>query len=828
MRSSKHKYSIFLLLWLWTIRLPAQQNTGSLLFPADPTASFRLDGLDVRNWTVRRVADPRFNVIWNLKTPYSAAVNPYDFRLVGTPLTGIRKGDTLLATFWMRTLSSIYDQGHTRFVVERGRPPYPKSVEWFVASGPEWKQFQIPFVAAESDESTGYSAQFWISSGPQEIEVAGFEVRNYGQGVGFDSLGLKDYPYPNSSPTSAWRQAALQRIEKLRKGDFVLVLRDSQGRPLSGRKLRARMLRHAFGFGTAVDAQTLLGSSANSEKYRDFVFSNFNRITLENDLKWTEWDRSRTQALQAIDLLRGKGITQMRGHTLVWPGWEYLPEPLRGLQSNPTELRRRIDAHIADIMSATKGKLSEWDVLNEPYTNRDLQRVLGNAELARWFQLAQSADPNTLRYLNDFNIVEAGGNDVPHLAGLKEIIDILQKNNAPWDGIGIQGHFDQNLTGPEKLIEIWDDLASYRKPIQITEFDVNVRDENLQGAYTRDFLTAAFSHPAIQAITIWGFWEGRIFNSNNAMLRLDWTPKPNHRAWRDLVYKEWWTDVELTTSSEGVARIRGFAGDYEAIVEDGAKPITLSFRIEAGKSNYLFQGKQEQAAIQPSGIVNAASFKTGPVSPGEAVTIFGTGFGSDQLESAAPDSAGQLPLLLGDTRAFFDGKLAPLVNSTRNQISVLVPESVAGLTKVKVEHLGQASNEITLPVAAAQPGIFTYEGGTGQAVLLNNDSVGTFNSASNPALRGSVITFFLTGEGKTTPEIPSGQFPTPPFPRPTLPVQVLFGRSSGAVEFVGRIFPGVVQINARIPVTVETGDRIPLSAKVGGIDSQAGVTLAIR
>lgn len=825
---SKHVSLLFFFSLTMQSLLLAQQNPGSLLFPEDPSGRFRLDGMDQRNFTIRPVSDPRFNVIWNIKTPYPAAANPYDFRLVGTPVASIQKGDTLVATFWMRSISAAYGEGHTRFVVERGRPPYPKSVEWFLANGLDWKQFQIPFTAAESDDSSGYSAQFWVSSGPQEIEIAGFQIRNYGQGVKFSSLGLNSYPYPNAGLNASWRNAALKRIEKLRKGEMTIVLRDQDGKPLANRKLRARMIRHSFGFGSAVDAQTLLSSTADGQKYRDFVYSNFNRVTLENDLKWTEWERNRSAALQAIDLLRSKGISRLRGHTLVWPGWDYLPDRLRGLQGNPAELRKAIDAHIVDIMGATKGKLSEWDVVNEPYTNRDLQKILGNAELARWFQQAQSADPGADRFLNDFNIVEAGGNDTPHIAGLKEILGFIQQGNGPWSGIGIQGHFDQNLTDPEKVLAILDDLASYRKPIHITEFDVNVADEELQAAYTKDFLIAAFSHPSVEGISIWGFWEGRVYNRTNAMVRQDWSPKPNYAAWRQLVYKDWWTDLELNTSADGVARVSGFAGDYELILDPGPSQTTLPFQIEAGKIGYLFQGKGGQVSIPSTGVVNAATYLPGPVAPGQAVTIFGTGYGFEAIQIAAKGDDNSLPALLGETRVFFDGVAAPMIYSARQQLSAIVPNGVAGLTKMKVEFLGQMSNEVTLPVAAACPGIYTYAGGTGQAVILNNDSSGSFNSPNTPSSRGSVVSFFLTGEGKTTPEVGAGQFPQAPFPRPSQLAQVSFGTVQGVVEFIGRIYPGVVQVNARIPANAEIGDQVPLVMKIGSFSSQPGVWIAIR
>ena len=56
-------------------------------------------------------------------------------------------------------------------------------------------------------------------------------------------------------------------------------------------------------------------------------------------------------------------------------------------------LRARVNKHIADVMGYSKGKVTEWDVLNEPYTNKDLQAVLGDAEMTSWFRQARAADP---------------------------------------------------------------------------------------------------------------------------------------------------------------------------------------------------------------------------------------------------------------------------------------------------------------------------------------------------------------------------------------------------------------------------------------------------
>ena len=147
------------------------------------------------------------------------------------------------------------------------------------------------------------------------------------------------------------------------------------------------------------------------------------------------------------------------------------------------------------------------------------------------------------------------------------------------DVIGLQGHFDEAVTGPATVLRILDRFARFGKAIQVTEFDINTRDEQGQADYTRDFLTAVFSHPATDAFTMWGFWEGKMWQPNGALLRTDWTLKPNGQAFMDLVLKDWWTDVASVTGPDGVYATRGFLGDYRITVSVGDQEKTVLIKL---------------------------------------------------------------------------------------------------------------------------------------------------------------------------------------------------------------------------------------------------------
>ena len=107
-----------------------------------------------------------------------------------------------------------------------------------------------------------------------------------------------------------------------------------------------------------------------------------------------------------------------------------------------------------------------------------------------------------------------------------------------------------------------DRFARLGLPIAITEFDINSEDEQLQADYTRDFLTACFSHPAVSEIVTWGFWEKRHWFPKAALWRADWSLKPNGKAWVELTTRKWWTQASGTTDSQGRYGARGFLGQY--------------------------------------------------------------------------------------------------------------------------------------------------------------------------------------------------------------------------------------------------------------------------
>jgi uncharacterized protein (TIGR03437 family) len=230
-----------------------------------------------------------------------------------------------------------------------------------------------------------------------------------------------------------------------------------------------------------------------------------------------------------------------------------------------------------------------------------------------------------------------------------------------------------------------------------------------------------------------------------------------------------------------------------------------------------------------SGVVNAASFLSGPVAAGEVVIIHGKNIGpADQVQDFGNGET--YPTVLAGTRVFFDDVAAPLLYTSATQIIAVVPFEITGPgnTRMRVEFNRQPSDPVTLEVGPAAPGLFTQTAtGAGQLAASNED--GLQNSADNPAAPGSLVTFQATGGGQTSPRGVDGAILSEPVPHLLLPVTVEMGDQECEIVSAGPM-PGIVsgflQITARVPEGLS--GRVPVVMQVGGIPSQPGVTLEVR
>jgi len=192
-------------------------------------------------------------------------------------------------------------------------------------------------------------------------------------------------------------------------------------------------------------------------------------------------------------------------------------------------------------------------------------------------------------------------------------------------------------------------------------------------------------------------------------------------------------------------------------------------------------------------IVNSATLAPGPIAPGEIISIFGAGFDPNQ------------------TQLLFDGKPTTIFYAGTAQINALAPTDLApnSITDIGIMVNGAKVADVSSQVVSAAPGLFTT--GTGQAAAVNED--GTLNSESNPAARGSIVLIYATGQGQA----PNN-------------VSLKIGQYIAELLYAGPApgFPGLMQINAKVPGGFLPPGVQPVVLTVGSAVSQDGVTIAVR
>jgi uncharacterized protein (TIGR03437 family) len=270
----------------------------------------------------------------------------------------------------------------------------------------------------------------------------------------------------------------------------------------------------------------------------------------------------------------------------------------------------------------------------------------------------------------------------------------------------------------------------------------------------------------------------------------------------------------------------------------GPGPYTGSVALSAGGGTLQLNVTVTLTVTAPFpvivGVVNAASYQTGGISPGEIVTVFGTSLGPSTGVLAAIDSHGYIETSLANVKLTFNGYPAPILYASAGQINAIAPYELAGASNVSVEAtFGSArSNVMTVPVVLSAPGVFS-DNATGQGGGAILDVHYNLVSASNPVSGGAVIQIFATGQGQTRPGGVDGLIEplTLPLPAPLLSPGVTIGGVTATIQYAGAapgLVAGALQINAYIPDGLPSGPAA-LVVSFGGVDySQPGITVAIQ
>lgn len=507
--------------------------------------------------------------------------------------TAVSKGDVMLARLSMRTISARQESGESAVYAyfQEGHTPYTKSFISQLGTGREWKTFDFPFVA-HKDFTPGESIfELALGSLAQHVEVCGVQLLNFKNAVSVDELPVTRFTYAGRESDAPWRQKALKRIEEIRTAPLSIQVVNASGKPVKGAMVEVDMQQSDFIWGTAVNESALASEGAENDLYRKYLKELFNTGTIENGFKtggWA-WDLKRkANTLRSFEWLHSNGFRQ-RGHNLVWPAWKFNPSITKEIALTDTALfNRYIKSQFYERMAYTKHRVIGWDVVNEPMHEKEFFAYLPKDIMVEWFKLAQQLDPEAQLFINDYamlNCVQSPQN----INLFIETIQMLRQKGAPIGGIGVQGHVGRQPRNPEQVLTDLDLFLPTRLPVQITEFDINTPDEELQADYTRDFLIAVYSHPTVTGVILWGFWEAHHWKPDASMFRKDWTPKQNAAVWREWVTGKWKTYEQKATDRKGNVNVRGHLGKYKIRVTYKNEVKEVEFHLRKGENEVLIK-----------------------------------------------------------------------------------------------------------------------------------------------------------------------------------------------------------------------------------------------
>jgi len=321
-------------------------------------------------------------------------------------------------------------------------------------------------------------------------------------------------------------------------------------------------------------------------------------------MKFQNWDNPKTiydpiKTLSAVQWLKNHEIT-IRGHYLLWGALmeekRYKGKVSNNELNNTNLLRYHFSSFTEEVLTLFKEDVFEWDIINHPVTRNQkdqfrvngkritLQEYFGEEYYLNFLEKVKKIHPGIVSYVNESHILTRSGKKYYDYL---DLVTSLKENNARLDGIGFMSHFHhRDLPSIRSIKEKLDEFSTFGFKLKITEFDVLFgekfehyemsKDElDLQKQFTEDFLRICFSHPSVEGIILWGFWEGAHWYPAAALWDKDWNIKPNGQAWLDLVFKEWWTDEIHVVAQNEKIETRGFLGEYNLKIMDKLGNLVL-------------------------------------------------------------------------------------------------------------------------------------------------------------------------------------------------------------------------------------------------------------
>ena len=335
---------------------------------------------------------------------------------------------------------------------------------------------------------------------------------------------------------------------------------------------------------------------------RDEAGRQFNMMVCENEMKMETLQPSKGSfsfgsADQLVSFAQ-KNDMAIRGHCLVWhsqqPTWLSSDGKKNDKGWTRDEALELMKNHITEVLQHYKGKVREWDVVNECLDDNqtsvrnnpdsyDLRKqsvwwqAIGDDYIDSAFVYAHRADPDALLYLNDYGVELQGK---AKTAAFYNLAMRLKNDGIPIDGVGLQCHFSIGDVDSVKLDNTIRRFEEAGMKCIITELDMGIpstSEDNLleQARNYRVITDIMLNHDNCPSMLIWGIKDNDSWRSgsNPLLFTAGMDKKPAWFAVRSALRHR-----TLDPSSVGSVRRDGIATHSDVYTLDGRRVSGTNLR----------------------------------------------------------------------------------------------------------------------------------------------------------------------------------------------------------------------------------------------------------
>jgi GH35 family endo-1,4-beta-xylanase len=412
-------------------------------------------------------------------------------------------------------------------------------------------------------------------------------------------------------------------------------LLDKNGNPLQNTEVAVEQLNHQFLFGDnnwrmSAMVRNGMGNTDRLKYYRKRFAEVLN--SLNTTVYWTERprnDAAKTQDFQgevrwddfeeSVNWANANGLVA-KGHPMYWTVPKAIPE---WLAKYPYETHMKfVEVRIRNLAARFKNRVKIWDAVNEmlwephpknlakrqwPWWETTENMVDYIGKVISW---AREEDPNALYTINDYGLSSTkfgektaqNGKLVNAKVQRKRYIELMKRlgdAGVSPNLMGIQCH--TGWLTPAEQMAFYDEMSEAGIPLTVTEFWANVNElknisqkavegeewrafagnrkfenlsdeelEEIRDKFILDYLTCAFGHLNIDSFYFWGFMGMAVQFKND--YDSGHNIQPIFGKVKDLIHKEWKTNLTLKTDENGRVEFRGFCGEYSLKIKPKQGP----------------------------------------------------------------------------------------------------------------------------------------------------------------------------------------------------------------------------------------------------------------